>query len=118
MKGEKLDCDFAIELCIFGKIHLTHPARAQWRVDFVATHACARIETHPQCFSFASQPVTTVSGSCGVSAIELTRNLFPSGVTSNSPYFAATLKSAAGVPASNLSPIFTGTAMSFWSPEM
>jgi len=36
VSGENLQRNFAIKFCVLGQIHLTHPARADLRADFVA----------------------------------------------------------------------------------
>ena len=39
--GKNLQGDFAIEFSVLRQINLAHPARANFRADFVATEFCA-----------------------------------------------------------------------------
>ena len=43
---QNLQCNFAIEFRILRQIHLTHPARAELRANFVTTEFCACGDGH------------------------------------------------------------------------
>jgi hypothetical protein len=43
---QDFDCDSAVQPCVTGAVHLTHPTRTQLRLDFIGPQLCSRSQTH------------------------------------------------------------------------
>src|SRR5207247_2134920 len=81
LRGQNLQRHFAIKLGIVRQIHLTHPALAELRADFITAEFCSSCNGH--FLSPAVQFKTTVMGVEVVSSTGMaTRNRCPSAVAS------------------------------------
>ena len=76
-----LDGNNAVQPCVLGLIHFTHPARAEWADNLVSTQLASGGYTHGLSPNRAVQYTTRVSG-VFVLLTALITNLLPSSVTS------------------------------------
>ena len=59
MRGQQLECYFPSEPAVLGQIDIAHPARADFRPDFVVAEPCAVFKSH--FFNAAVQSMMTAS---------------------------------------------------------